>query len=295
MKTFRYLRPASVDEACALKAAHGPAAQFIAGGTDLLLEWRSGEVEFDHCIDLTHVPGLHYLDAGGEEILIGPLTTLAELAEARGRGPLLDCLGRTAAHMCTPQLRSTATVGGNICHASPCADMAVLLTCLDAVALVRSAGGSRTVALAEFFTGVNETTLGDDELLTGISIPVPAVRSEVAFERATRVSVDLAQASAAVRVGTEDGATVCDAKIVIGACAPVPVTSPAAGGLLVGLDLSSPDSAVIETAAARAERETSPISDVRCSSDYRRQVGKVLARRAIEEAVARLHAAPAPV
>src|SRR5450756_291776 len=143
--------------------------------------------------------------------------------------------------MCTPQLRTTATIGGNICHASPCSDMAALLTCVDAITTVQSEAGSRTILMGEFFTGVNETAVGSEELLTGISIPVPAARTEAAFGRATRVTTDLAQASAAVRLSTEDHATVSAARIVIGACAPVPVSSRAAGELLVGLKLADPD------------------------------------------------------
>jgi len=293
MKKFQYLRPASVDEACALKARHGSAAQFIAGGTDLLLEWRSGAVDFDYCIDLTYISELRFIHVSGEKIAIGPLTTLAEIANATRRGPIVDCLSRAASRMCTPQLRTTATIGGNICHASPCSDMAALLTCVDAITTVQSEAGSRTIPMGEFFTGVNETAVGSEELLTGISIPVPAARTEAAFGRATRVTTDLAQASAAVRLSTEDHATVSAARIVIGACAPVPVSSRAAGELLVGLKLADPDRATIELAADRAEWETSPISDIRCSDDYRREVSKVLVRRAIDEAVGRLNAVPA--
>ena len=293
MNKFQYLRPASIDEACALKARHRSSAQFIAGGTDLLLEWRREAVAFDYCIDLTHISELRCLGVSQDEIAIGPLSTLAEITEAEGGGPLLACLSRAAKCMCTPQLRSTATIGGNICHASPCADMAVLLTCFDASATLRSVSGERSVSMGEFFAGVNETVLGVEELLTGISIPVPAARTEAAFGRATRVSTDLAQASAAVRISTHDDVTVSAAEIVIGACAPVPVLSRAAGELLVGMNLAHPDRATIETAAARAERETSPISDVRCSDEYRREVSKVLVRRAIDEAVGRLKAVPA--
>lgn len=294
MKKFQYLRPATVEEACALKAEHGAAARFVAGGTDLLLEWRAGEVEIDFVIDLTYIPELSHLEVSEGELRIGPATTLAELAEADGQGPLVDCLSRAAVYMCTPQLRSTATIGGNICHASPCADMAVVLTGLDAVAILRSVSGTRSVPLDEFFSGVNETVVRLEELLTGIVVPVPTARTEAAYVRATRVSIDLAQASAVARLSSADGTSVSDAKIVIGACAPTPVWSRTAGESLVGLDLTRPDRATIERAATLAEQETSPISDIRCSDDYRREVSKVLARRAIDEAAARLQAVPAP-
>jgi CO/xanthine dehydrogenase FAD-binding subunit len=294
MRKFDYLRPTSVEEACELKARYGSAAQFIAGGTDLLMEWRRGNVDMEVCIDLTHIAELRFF-SWTDDVRVGALTTLATLAQAKpGAGnALAACLSETAVRMATPQLRTTATVGGNLCHASPCADMAVVMTALGAEGTLRSSRGVRTLAMDDFFKGVNQTGLAEDELLTELRVAQPAGRCAASYFRAARTSVDLAQASAGVCLTTEDGTTVAAARIAIGACAPVPVSSKAAGEILLGLDLADPDREVIELAAARAEWETSPICDIRGSDEYRREVSKVLVRRAIERCIGGLAAVPA--
>jgi CO/xanthine dehydrogenase FAD-binding subunit len=292
---FEYLRPTTVEEACELKARHGTASRFLAGGTDLIHDWRRGRASFDYCIDLTFIPGLDAFACDTERLSIGSLAKLATIAAGDGEPGLPGFLGSGASRMGTPQIRNIATVGGNICHASPCADMAVMLTALDGAAHLQSSRGDRTLPLREFFKGVNETGVADDELLTEVIVPVPAARTEASYQRAARTSVDLAQASAAVCLTTDDGATVGRARIVIGACAPVPVRSDAAEEMLVGLDLRDPDRETIELAAARAEWETSPICDIRGSDEYRREVSKVLVRRAVDDCRTRLVGVTAPV
>jgi CO/xanthine dehydrogenase FAD-binding subunit len=294
MRKFDYIRPTSVEEACELKARYGSAAQFIAGGTDLLMEWRRGNVSMDVCIDLTFIPELRFF-TWNEGVRVGALTALATVARTRPDAdhPLAACLSATAACMATPQLRTIATVGGNLCHASPCADMAVVMTALGAEGTLRSARGTRTLAMDEFFKGVNQTGLAADELLSELRVPVPTGRAAARYFRAARTSVDLAQASAAVWLTTDDDATVAGARIVIGACAPVPVSSTTASDHLIGLDLADPDREVIELAASRAEWETSPICDIRGSDEYRRDVSKVLVRRAITRCIGDLATVPA--
>jgi len=294
-KRFEYLRPASVEEACELKSRYGVAARFLAGGTDLVHDWRRGLVAFDYCIDLTFIPRLDAFEWDEQRVRIGPLAKLATVAAAGNEPGLPGFLGSGAGRMGTPQIRNLATVGGNICHASPCADMAVMLTAIDGEARLQSSHGSRSLPLREFFKGVNETGVADDELLTEVLAPVPAARTAASYQRATRTSVDLAQASAAVCLSTDDGATVNRARIAIGACAPVPVRSDAAEEILVGLDLNDPDRERIDLAAARAEWETSPICDIRGSDDYRREVSRVLVRRAVDDCLAKLAGVAAAV
>lgn len=294
-KRFEYLRPATVEEACEFKSRYGVAARFLAGGTDLIHDWRRDLVSFDYSIDLTFIPGLDWFEWDGQRVRIGSLAKLATIAAAAREPGLPGFLGSGASRMGTPQIRNLATVGGNICHASPCADMAVMLTALDGEAHLQSSRGSRSLPLRQFFKGVNETGVADDELLTEVLVPVPAARTEASYQRATRTSVDLAQASAAVCLSTDDGATVTRARIAIGACAPVPVRSDAAEEILVGLDLNDPDRETIDLAAVRAEWETSPICDIRGSDEYRREVSKVLVRRAVDDCLAKLAGVPASV
>ena len=287
-KKFAYLRPASVADALELKAKHGAAAQFLAGGTDLILGWkREVAPEFGYAIDITRLSELSYIKEDGGELRIGALTTLAEIAGATPVNALVICMSSVAERMATPQLRTTATIGGNICHASPCADMAVILTMFDAVAAVRSTKGERAIPMSEFFAGNKRTTLRDDELLVEVRMPLPDYPTRAVFERAARTSIDLAQASAGVCLTAEQG-KVSRARIAVGACAPVPVRSTEAEGLLLDMDVTAPDEGAIELAATRMEEATSPICDVRAGDTYRRDVTRVLVRRAICESFAQL-------
>ena len=295
MRTFEYLRPATVVEACEMKAELGSKARFIAGGTDLMLEWRRGAVSLSHVVDLSFVRDMRARAATSTELRLGATETLGELAAADGEEWWKRVLASTASRMATPQLRTLATIGGNVCHASPCADMAVLLTALDAVVAVAATRGARTLAAADFFVGVNQTALADDEMVTWIGVPLPAAPTAAAYQRVSRTSVDLAQASAAVRLSSDDGDTISDARVVIGACAPTPARSQEAEQALLGMSLVAPDKKALAEAGRLAERATSPISDVRCAEEYRREVSKVLVRRAVLEAAAELARGAAPV
>ena len=204
-KKFAYLRPASVAEALELKAKYGAAAQFLAGGTDLIGEWKREVTAFDYVIDITRLSELSYIKEDGGDLRVGALTTLAEIADATPVDALVICMSSAAQRMATPQIRTIATIGGNICHASPCADMAVILTMFDAVAVVRSTEGERTIPMSEFFTGNKSTTMRDDELLVEVRMPLPERPTRAVFESATRASVDLAQASAGVCLTAQDG------------------------------------------------------------------------------------------
>lgn len=287
-KKFAYLRPASVAEALELKAEHGAAAQFLAGGTDLILEWkRDVAPDFDYAIDITRLRELSYIQEDGGELRVGALTTLAEIADATPVNALVICMSSAAERMATPQVRTTATIGGNICHASPCADMAVILSMFDAVAVLRSIGGERAVPMSEFFVGNKRTTLRDDELLIEVRMPLPDRPTRAVFQRAARTSIDLAQASAGVCLTAEDG-KVSSARISVGACAPVPARSAEAEELLLGMDVSAPDEETVELAAARMEETTSPICDIRAGDTYRRSVSRVLVRRAVNECLSQL-------
>jgi len=294
MHTFEYLRPASVGEGCEMKAELLSEARFIAGGTDLMLEWRRGAVPLSHVIDLSFISEMRVRATSSRELRLGATETLGELATADGDEWWVRVLASTASRMATPQLRTLATVGGNVCHASPCADMAVLLTALDVVVAIEATRGARTLAAADFFVGVNQTALDDDEMVTAIAVPLPDTMTAAAYQRVSRTSVDLAQASAAVRLSSEDGSTISDARVVIGACAPAPARSLEAEQALLGMSLTAPDEKTLAEAGRLAEHATSPISDVRCTEEYRREVSKVLARRAVLEAAAALSRRAAP-
>lgn len=287
---FKYLRPSTSEEASKIKAEYGRRAKCLAGGTDLLLQWRRRETDFEYCLDLTFIPELKYIQNIKKELCIGALTTIAHLEDAVEGNNLKACIRDTVSQMCTPIIRNLATVGGNLCNASPAADLSVLFVALGAQAQILGKSGERSISLEGFFRGVNETVLADDEILTGIRIPLPVFRTGHSFNRVTRTVIDIAQVNTAVSLAV-DATRIVDAKIVLGAVAPVPIRAKTAEQMFVGLEISQVDQGLIETASNQAVTEIKPVSDIRASAAYRRQVSKVLVRRSIEESIRNLNGA----
>ncbi|MHC4464299.1 MAG: FAD binding domain-containing protein, partial [Planctomycetota bacterium] len=219
-KRFEYLRPSTPKEACEIKAQHGQMARYLAGGTDLLLDWRRGDAEFNYCIDLSFISDLRYIKQTQRELCVGTLATLASLENADDGNGLTAALSNTASQMCTPQIRTFATVGGNLCNASPASDLPVMFIALDGQAKILGVSGERTVAVEDFFTGVNQNVLKEDEMLTEIIVPLPELKTASAYHRATRLVVDCNQTNAAVSLSVDAGAVVNEARIVLGAVAP---------------------------------------------------------------------------
>lgn len=288
---FKYLRPSSIQEASQLKIEYGRKARCLAGGTDLLLEWRHGQTNFEYCLDLTFIPDLKYIQVQEKELCIGAVTTLSQLEDKSACNNLMDCISQTVILMCTPQIRNSATLGGNLCNASPAADLSVLLMALGAEAQILGKSGPRKEILDNFFRGVNETVLADDEILTEVRIPLPELRTAYSFNRVTRTAIDIAQANAAASIAVDADGIVMDARIVLGAVAPTPIRTKSAEKMLLGLKISRIDRNLIEDTGNQVGIETSPVSDIRASAEYRRHVIKILVKRSIEETIRNLNGA----
>lgn len=289
-RAFRYLRPRTAAEAIVMKAEHGDRACYWAGGTDLMLQWRSGEVDVDYCIDLTWLPELDGIEKRDHEVRIGAMASLDALDHASSMHPLMDVLGYTARLMCTKQTRTIATVGGNMCNASPGADLSPLFVALDARAVILGAAGTREVPMEGFFVGVNRTVLRNEELLLRMVVPLPAERREASYKRVARTVVDIALVSAAVSV-TEAAGRITDTRISLGSVSPIPIRVPEAEQILVGCEVVSIDDGVLREAGSLAAGVAAPISDVRAGAAYRRKMCAVLARRALADSLMRLNGA----
>jgi carbon-monoxide dehydrogenase medium subunit len=288
-KSFEYQRPTTIADACELKAEHGPSARFLAGGTDLILNWRRGTVNFKRCIDLTFIPDLKYITQTETDFRIGALAPLAAIEAAGGKqNGLAGTLGNVACQMCTPQIRTLATIGGNLCNASPAADLPVLLMVLDAQVVIAGVSGDRTMPIADFFTRVNQTALKDEEMLTEIRIPLPGPKAACAYERATRMVVDCNQTNAAVALSLDADGIVTDARISLGAVAPVPIRTKGAEKMLVGMDVANAKKDMIAQVSDQAAAETRPITDLRASAEYRKEISRVLVKRCIVSSIVKL-------
>lgn len=275
-----YHTPATLDEDLKLLAKHQESARIIAGGTDIIIELeRRIRPDVNALIDLTRVAGLDVIELGDDGLIhIGPLVThnhvVASSLLVERALPLAQASWSEAA----PQIRNRATVAGNVITASPANDTITPLRALGAQVTLRSVQGERVVALSDFYTGVRKTVMKPDELLTDISFKPLDVNQHGMFLkfglRATQ-AISVVNIAAVLRF---DGDTVVEAVITQGCVAPTIITSPDAETYLVGKTLTEE---TIRAAAQRAAGAATPIDDVRGSADYRREIVKVLTRRAL--------------
>ncbi len=276
---------ATVEEAAALKARQAPNARLLAGGTDLLVDLKAGRIGVAHVISINRIDALRGLSELGGGLRIGALTTITQLGHSPIVSerflPILDA----ACKMAAPQIRNVATVGGNIACAVPCADLPPILTAMHASVVLWSPKGQRNVPLNTFFVGARRTILHDDEVLTAILVPKPPMGFGAAYARfALRNGNAVAVAAVATGITLDRNNAVRDARIVLGAVAPIPKLVESAGAKLVG---QSPDEDAFSHAADAAMNAAEPISDVRGSADYRRELIGVLTRRALTTALDR--------
>ncbi len=278
MKAFDHYTPKSLPEAIELLSRLDGSGRVIAGGTDLMLQMRSGVRTPASIVNIKRLPELAGIDYDERDGLwLGALVTLRELT----RSPIITerypALAKTAGMMASEQVRSFATAGGNLCNGSPSADLAPPLMVMGAKVIAVGPAGERKIPLEQFFLGPGQTALAADELMSGIQVPVPGSPA-VYFKQAPRLFMDIAVAGVAANIRMED-ALCRAARIALGAVAPVPLRATEAEAILVGSPLTAE---VIAKAAQAAADACSPIDDVRGSAWYRRKMVKVLTRRAVE-------------
>jgi len=283
MRRFEYYEPANLDETSSLLARHGAEASLLAGGTDLLVEIKEHIRWPRHVVNLKKVPGLAALEYDDRTGLrFGALVTAREIEVSPVVLGKYPGLAQAARELGSIQVRHRATIVGNICRASPSADTLPPLIADGATVWIYGPAGERTVALEAFFTGPGRTVLAPGELVTGIAVPAPPPRTGKHYlKHGRRKAMELATVGVGVSL-TLDGGACRDLRIALGAVAPTPIRARLAEDALRGRTL---DGAAIETAARIAMGECRPISNVRGSADYRREMVGVLTRRAIERAM----------
>ena len=281
-------RPTTIAQALRVfrtERRRGGRGAFVAGGTDVVV---AGDRRLRYLVDVTNLP-LRYIRRRGGGWAIGATSRMADLEHSAELRRFADGALAEAAGTCgSPQIRNMATIGGNLANASPACDTAPPLLALQASVVVAGPGGRRTVPLDRFFRGVNRTAL-DGGLLIEILIPAPPLpkggRAAWSFQKLGRLRSDIAVVNAATGVAVDRSGRCAWARIALGAVAPTPLRARRAEALLVG---RIPDHAAIEEAAARAAAEVKPVSDVRGTAGYRREMSRVLVARALEECAGRL-------
>ena len=281
--SFEYHEPTSVREAVELGARFGVDGCFLAGGTDLLVQIRRGQILPRHVVSLHRVPGLDAIETNGS-IALGALVTHRRLERAAGFRGALAALSESAAVVGGHQIRNVATVGGNIVNASPAADVVPVLLALDATLDLLGPDGERSLPLEAFASAPGVTARRPGELVTRARCPRLAPNSATAFLKAgRRRAMEIALVCVAVRLTLDASRERClEARIALGAVAPVTLRARAAERGLQGRPLTAPVMAEVGRAAAG---ECQPITDVRASARYR----ALLVATLVERALARCH------
>jgi len=281
-----YLIPSSVEEALGYLEKYSGDARVIAGGTDLMIQIRRGELQTRALVDITHIPELKGISQRDGYIVIGAATTHTEIAES----PLVWEKAKVLAQACKSigslQIRNVGTIGGNLVNAMPAADSAIALAALDAEIEVVSSEGNRWLPLSEFHLGVGKCRVdATRELVRAVRFKALGQSEGSAFKRlARRRALILPILNVGVVVAW-DGGRFTRAAIAIGPVAPVPFRSRKAEEALIGSPVSGE---ALEMAARVAFDEAHPRSSLlRGSAEYRREMVRVLVRRALEEAVER--------
>lgn len=285
----RYCAPSSLAEATEI--LHAGEVTVLAGGTDLMPQMQAGRTPLKRTLmSVRRVPELGGIAGDGRTIRIGALATISELMAHALVKEHLPLLSEAGDHFASAQLRNAATLGGNICNASPAGDMLVPLLVLEAqVELASKANGSvqtRRVPIGDFFTGPGRTRRAPAELLVAVHVPVPPAGVVARFVKfGTRPALDIAAISIGI-AAVRRGDALTRVRVAFGAVAPTPLRATRTEAALEGRSLSAE---TIAAAATAARAEVHPISDVRASEWYRRELIHNLTRRVLEDVAAAGH------
>lgn len=278
LEEFEYAEPASLDEALALTARYPDSARVIAGGTDLVVLMMKRKIAPPRLVNISKIRELNFIRHDDEAGLsFGAATTLRSIersAVVRERYPILFDAVRVIGSI---QIRNMATVGGNLCNASPAADTAPPLLALDASVVAAHQGGQREVPLDGFFLGPGKTALQPGELLTEVRVRA-APGARMAFTKLGRTPTDISKVSAGVLLESQRR-TCLKARIALGAVGPTPIRAKKAEALLEGKEI---DARLIDQAAEEASREAKPIDDTRSTARWRSQAVKYLVKTSLQ-------------
>lgn len=287
MYHFNCYQPDNLEEACSLLKQYEDNVELMAGGTALLIDIHQNKRNPENIVALWDIANLDSIATmGGVQYTLGALTTITDIANEFRGDPSLTGLYEAAITFGSRQIQNVATVGGNLCKASPAADMVPMLLNLDAQVYLEGSLGKREMPLADFILGPEKTAIRSTEILTQIGFPKPKQRTGTAFFKKTRrKAVDLSIVSVAALITlAEDGETIAASHISLGAVAPVPFRAKKAEDVLKGQKLNND---LIRQAALEARQEAKPIDDVRASAEYRYKLIETLTQRAILKAAGR--------
>ncbi|MCS3918070.1 xanthine dehydrogenase family protein subunit M [Fervidibacter sacchari] len=285
MHWFDYCAPKRLEEALDIFAEYGERARALAGGTDLILFMEKGRLRPELVVEVPSCPPFVGVEMIDSYIRIGSRTTMMELETSPLVREKISVLADAASKVGSLQIRNLATIGGNICTASPAGDTLPALLVLDASVRLVSNGGERLIPLREFFLGPGETVRQADELLTEVIVPIPPYRSGCSFYKlSVRRYMDIAIVNAAAFVSVNEDGFITDAKIALGSVAPTPIRAYEAEERLKGNSISD---ILLDEVGKLAQEASSPITDQRGTAEYRRIMVYRLTKRVVKEAYER--------
>jgi carbon-monoxide dehydrogenase medium subunit len=278
---FEIHEPHTIEEATGLLAEYGFDATVYAGGTELLLLMKEGLVHYPHLVNVKTIPGLGEIAVEDGELAVGPLATHYQIERSAVVGEQAPILAEVEKTVANVRVRAAGTIGGNLCFAEPHSDPATLLMAWGGTIELASVDGRRELPIEDFLLGLFQTARRDDELLTGLRMPLLPDGMVGAYQKFTTHERPTACVSALLKIA---GGVVEDARLSIGSVGPVPVRVQAAEDILRG---EAPGEAVFEAAADAAFQAADPVDDLYGSAAYKRNLVRVLATRALDEAARR--------
>jgi carbon-monoxide dehydrogenase medium subunit len=285
VRSFEFFEPTTIGEASSLLAQYDGEAELLGGGTDLIIGMKDRHLTPKYVISLEKVPGLEGITHDENNGLwVGAMTKMRTIERSSIVRERYTALAEGAEEVGSIQIRNLATIGGNIAHGSPAADTAAALLVLDAQVNIASGDGERIVPIADFFLGPGQTVLQKGEILASFSMPPRSANSGSQYlKHKIRQVMDLAFVGVATAVDVNNG-TVEDTKIGLAAVAPKPIRATNAETIITGHSISDE---ILGQAAGAAAAQSSPISDLRCSADHRREIVAALTKETAATAVAR--------
>jgi len=279
MRHFDYQKVSTLREALDAVSDSKGSSVFMAGGTDLLVKIKEGILRPRRVIDMKGIRETEGFSIAESEFSVGSLTTIRALETSPAACKKVPLLAQAAARLGSVQVRNRATIGGNLCNAAPSAETAPALLALDARAEIYGRKGLRVVDLRDFFLGPGSTVLEEGEILTSLKIQLSETRKgAVYYKVTTRKAMDIAFVGVAVLLEIDEDDRIEKARIALGAVAPTPIRVPSAEKVLEGRAL---DTALIRESAELAAQACRPITDLRASAEYRREMVNQLCRQGL--------------
>lgn len=280
-----YEAPTSVEAAVAALAAADDEARIFAGGTDLLVQLREEMIRPSLFVDIKRISETRTISVDDSHVRIGAAVTGAELSEHQAVKALLPGVVEAVELIGSAQIQARATVGGNLCNASPAADSVPALIAAGAVARVAGPSGLRAVAVEDLMAGPSQTNLRGNEFIVSLDIPKPAARTADAYLRfIPRTEMDIAVVGAGAALTLDPDGTCTAARLALGAVAPTARLVPAAAAAIIGNKI---DDTALANVAIAARAACNPIDDKRGTVAFRLHVAGVLATRAVKIAIKR--------